>query len=128
MKNAERIESKIDGLAESVGELREGMATMMERTEQMQMAQLTAAKTRAATCPMTSVIAQYGVRVDSLGDDISEDRVDMGNLKTCAEGLKKDVVNHGIKLTTNKRLMTGTIGLVSVVGIVVGVLAAVGVI
>lgn len=121
MKNGARIEDKID-------QLRVDMATMVERTEQMQLAQLTAAKTRASTCPMTSLIAQYGVRVDALGDDISKDRVDIGDLKTCGEGLKKDVMNHGIKLTTNKRLMAGTIGLVSLVGIVAGVLAAVGII
>lgn len=123
-----RIEKKVDRLIETVSDLRVDMATMVERTEQMQLAQLTAAKTRASTCPMTSLISQCGVRVEAVSDDISEDRVDIGNLKKCGEGLAKDVGNHEVSLTVNRRLMAGVAGLVVVIGGIVSVLAGTGVI
>ena len=121
MENGQRIEAKIDELTKQVSDIRESSARCDERTKGLQEQFALFSKTRAASCPMATILEGQTRRIESVKDDIIEDRGTIGELERCTGNLK---VSH----RTNKMLFIILSGVVGVAGSLVGILAAVGVI
>jgi len=100
-----------------MGNVRADVATIKERTEQMQYQQEIFARTRSASCPMTPILERAGIRIDNLTQDITENRLDIVNLKECMIDVQTNV--KGIKIA-----LISLSGIITTIGTVIGILAA----
>lgn len=116
----ERLEKKVDSLCESMMNVKADVATVLERTTQLQARFEGFANSREATCPMKSALTRIGDKAD---DSIKHMN---GLTGECSSSTTKvdNIVNQWRSF---KWTWIGIAGAIGLIGSVLGILAAVGV-